>query len=443
MRNRQIILTLLIALVLPFLGTSQTRQLSLEEALSLAAKNNLSVKRAGAAEQAARAGYRISNAVFLPGLSVSYTGSSTNDPLAVFGYKLKQETATQADFDPELLNNPGSRENFNTRIELQQPLLNLDGIYARKAAKSEYEARKFQANYTGRYIRYEVKKAYYQLELAGQLVQVTEQALDAAREAMKLSQQNEQQGLVKKADVLETAVRLEERKNQLHEAINRDRAAGEYLAHLLGLEPGTPIELTDTLLREPARASTTTPSPLPENRPDLLAMQKGLEAREYLLQAQKMKFIPRLNAFGSYEWNDRGISGMDAANYRLGASLQWDLFSGYKNLGRVRQAGARLEEARLEYQDYLSQSQIRLNQARRRADLNYRRVHSGRLASEQAAESLRIRTNRYREGLEKTADLLQAEALAAMKKLEYLQAVYQYRESLFELEMLLEENSDK
>ena len=48
------------------------------------------------------------------------------------------------------------------------------------------------------------------------------------------------------------------------------------------------------------------------------------------------------------------------------------------------------------------------------------------LALEQSKESLRIRTNRFKEGLEKTSDLLLAETLYAQKELEYFQTVFEY-----------------
>jgi len=438
MRIRLNMLILLISFGLPFQGSSQARRLSLEEALTLAAENNLTIKSAEAGKLAARGSYRMTNSLFLPGVSVNYTGMSTNDPLAVFGYKLKQERVTQADFDPAILNHPDAYENFNTRIEVQQPLLNLDGIYARKAAKNQYEALAFQAKYTAQNIRYEVKKAYYQLELASMSVNVLEQSVKAADEALKLTQQNELQGFVKKADVLEASVRLEERQDQLRQAVSQHEAANEYLAHLLGLDLSTRIEAADTLVQElPQQHFRETSSEI-GNRSDLQSWQKQIEAGQNMLQSEKMKFIPRINAFGSYEWNDRKIAGMSVNNYMIGANLRWDLFSGYKNRGGVQQAGAKLDQARLQYQDYLSQSRIQVNNAKRRASLSYQQVRSKEMAREQAIESLRIRTNRFREGLEKTADLLMSEALASQKKLEYIQSVYHYREAIFELELLLE-----
>ena len=48
------------------------------------------------------------------------------------------------------------------------------------------------------------------------------------------------------------------------------------------------------------------------------------------------------------------------------------------------------------------------------------------LALQQSEEALRIRTNRFKEGLEKTSDLLMAETQYAQKQLEYYQTIFQY-----------------
>ena len=48
------------------------------------------------------------------------------------------------------------------------------------------------------------------------------------------------------------------------------------------------------------------------------------------------------------------------------------------------------------------------------------------LAVEQSNEALRIRTNRFKQGLEKTSDLLISETKYLQKQLEYLQTVFNY-----------------
>lgn len=440
MIQRLNIFVLLISMALPFGAQSQTRQISLEEALQLADENNLTTRSAEAREAAARGAYRMTNSVFLPGLSVSHTGISTNDPLSSFGFKLKQEIVGQADFDPARLNDPDDIEHFNTKLEVQQPLLNLDGIYARKAARNQYEAMSLQSNRVKQNIRYEVKKAYYMLELARSSVQVLEQSVKVAEEALKLTRESEKQGFVKQADVLEAAVRLDERQNQLREANNQLQTANEFLAHLLGLDLGMTIETVDSLIQPPSQFFVSNQAVNLENRSDLKAYQKQIEAGENMLKSEKMKFIPRVNAFGSYEWNDSKLMGTAANNYMVGATLSWNLFSGYKNIGSAQQASARLDEARTNYQDYLSQSHIQFNRSKRNLELSFQQIQTSKLAKEQAEESFRIRTDRYKQGLEKTTDLLISEALASQKKLQYIHSIYNYKQATFEMELLLEQD---
>ena len=108
--------------------------LALEEAIASAVKNNKEIIMASLDEQSAEAKFKQTNAVFLPQIKVSYTAMSTNNPLNAFGFKLQQESITPSDFNPELLNNPSSTQNFLTKAEWQQPILNMDMLYMRKAA---------------------------------------------------------------------------------------------------------------------------------------------------------------------------------------------------------------------------------------------------------------------------------------------------------------------
>ncbi len=436
--GRKQILFILLALIAPIGAMSQLRPLSLQEALKLAEENNSTTQIAMARENAAKSNYQMTNAVFLPQLSVSHSAVTTNNPLSAFGFKLQQEIVEQSDFDPSLLNDPDDITNFSTSIAVQQPILNVDGFYERKAAHNQYESAQYQTVRVWESIQFEVKNAYYLLELAEASVDVLQQSVAVAEDAYKLTLDNEEQGFVKHSDVLEAAVRLEDRKNQLLEAKNQFQAANEYLAFLIGLDLSEQIQTTDSLVQPPAQVFVDHLRINLQDRSDLKAYEKQIEASENMLRSQKMKFIPRLNAFASYDLNDAEIAGFSATSYTVGASLSWDLFSGYKNVGATRKAKAQLNEAQLNYQDYLSQSQLQVNNSKRNIELSFDQIESSRLAKEQAEEALRIRTDRFKQGLEKTTDLLAAEALSSQKKLQYIQAIYNYKQAVFEMELLLE-----
>src|SRR5689334_5583730 len=89
-------------------SAASTLKLTLTSALELAKSHNYDIRIATAGRDEASADLAKSASVFLPQLSVTETFVSTNDPLNVFGLKLKQAIVASSDFDPRLLNAPPS-----------------------------------------------------------------------------------------------------------------------------------------------------------------------------------------------------------------------------------------------------------------------------------------------------------------------------------------------
>jgi outer membrane protein TolC len=440
MRNLKIHLIFLLLFASSLAAQTQTveMKLSLKDALLKASENNWEINKAKAQARAAKADYRQTNSVFLPSVSLSHTGVATNDPLSSFGFKLKQEIVTEADFNPLVLNDPDQIRNFNTKIEVQQPLFNLDGIYGRKAANASMKAVDFKTERTIKYTKFEVKKAYYQLELAKEAVSVLQSSKEAARSALEVSENNLKQGFIKDADLLSAKIRVLEIDNQLVEASNQLKSAGEYLAYLLGLDIDVVIVPTDNLEQKPSLLNGIAQDFKIENRSDINAYKKGVEARENMLKSQKMQFLPRLNAFGAYEWNDEQLFGTSASNYLIGASLSWNLFSGYKNIAKVQKAKAELKISELDFHEYLSRNNMEIQAAKRNLKVAYDKIELSKLAKEQAEEVYRIRSNRYKQGLEKTTDLLYSETVSMSKNLAYINSLFNYHVAIFQLELLLE-----
>ncbi len=386
---------------------------------------NLQLQIAHQAYKSAQADYRQSNALFLPSITASHTAISTTNPLMAFGSKLNQEVLTAADFNPALLNNPSATQNYATKIEVLQPLINVDGLYGRQAAKSKMEAFQLQTERTGEYLALEVNKSFMQLQLAYKAVKVLEKANATAEANLKLIENYFKQGILQKTDVLSVQVRVNEIKNQLQYAKSNVQNASDYLAFLLNEDNTNKVykpleELDDTIA---ISSSNTT---LSGNRKDLLAMDKSSEAYAKMYQSSKMNFLPSLNAFGSYEMYDDTLLGTNAQGYLVGAQLSWKVFDGYKSIGKMEKAKAEYQKAEVENQQYKSQSQLELNKTNRQLKDAENKVNLEKLALEQSQEAYRIRSNRFAQGLEKTTDLLQAETQMFQKELELLQAVFEY-----------------
>lgn len=417
--------------------TSQAQQMqsvSKKEVLSKLIENNKRLKISEQEFLQARADYRQTNAVFLPNISISHTGMTTNNPLMAFGSKLNQERITQSDFNPALLNNPDRINNFATKIEVEQPLINVDGIFKRKSASYKMQATDLKTERTTDYMKLEVEKAYMQLQLAYRAVDVLEKAREAALANKKMASDRFDQGYLQKADILAVEVRVGEIENHLFQAKSNLENASDYLEFLIGEPQETLLKPSDSLAENSSFALEN--SKISEDRADIKAMQLASDAREDMYKADKLSFLPRLNAFGSYELYDSEIFQGDANGYIAGVSLSWDILEGTKRFGKVQKSKAELEQAKLEYEQYVSQSQMELNKARRALQDAENKLRISRLAMEQSEESLRIRTNRFEEGLEKTSDLLSSEAKYLEKQLEFYQTIYEYNYAGAYLEFL-------
>lgn len=410
--------------------------ISKSDVLLKVSENNTSIKISEKEFNAAKADFNQTNAVFLPNITASHTGIATTNPLMAFGSKLNQEILTQNDFNPALLNDPSQIENFATKFEIQQPLINVDGMYQRKAAKSKMEAMALKTERTTDYLTFEVEKAYMQLQLAYKGVTVLEKALVAANSNKKLADNSFKQGYLQRADVLNVEVRVTEVQNQLQMAKSNVQNASNYLSFLMNDDNYVVYTPTDSLTISVVTLETQSIS---ENRSDIKAMQLATNAYESMNKADKMAFLPRLNAFGSYELYDDQLFQGDANGYLFGAQLSWDVFQGSKRFGKAQKSKAEFEKSKLEYNQYVSQSNLELNKAKRALLDAENKLTLTALALSQSEESLRIRTNRFKEGLEKTSDLLSAETQYSQKQLEYYQTIFEYNYAQAYMQFLTKE----
>lgn len=416
-----------------FAFAQQTVPISKAEVLDKVVQQNRKLKIGEQEVLSAKGDFNQTNAVFLPNINASYSAMATTNPLMAFGFKLNQEIVTQADFDPNKLNNPSQINMYATKFEVQQPIINVDGIFQRKAARAKWEATRMHLARTGDYLSLETEKAYMQLQLAYKSVAVLESALKAAEENLRLADNSFKQGYLQQSDVLSVQVRVTEIENQLQYAKSNVINASEYLEVLMNEDVEGVLKPTDSLT---VTSELITSESFLNSRADIKAMEFAAEAYKQNYKADKMAFLPRLNAFGSYELYDDEIFQGDANGYLFGAALTWNIFEGSKRFGKTQSSKAEFKKANLELEQYKSESQLEVNKAKRMFEDAKNNLRLTEMALQQSEEALRIRTNRFREGLERTTDLLMAETQFSQKQLEYFNTVFQHNYALAYLQFL-------
>lgn len=391
--------------------------------------NNLQVKMAKKEAELADAELLGTRTMYLPNINASYTFSNTNNPLYAFGSKLNQEHITMADFNPDNLNSPKNISNFTTKLEIQQPIINMDAVYQKKAGQVKSEVLKIKTERTKEYVQFELKKAYMILQMAYKMVETLENARTTTWANKKVIDNYYKNGIIQKSEVLYMDVRLKEIENQIQFAKSNVKNASDYICFLLDedyqnkvLKPTESLEYQENMIENNPTLNI--------NRKDLQAYQKSLEAYDLMIKSSKAKFLPKLNAFGSFEMYDNKIAQFDANGYLAGLQLSWNVFDGLKAKSEQQKFKAELSKAQTEIQQYQKQSELELNKTSRQVLDAENKVNLTRLAWEQSKEAYKIRKNRYDQGLEKSADLLTAETQMSQKELEHIQAIFEYNTTL-------------
>lgn len=419
-----------------FLEAQEIIPITKKEFLQRVLENNNNIKISQQDVFAAKGDYKQTNAVIVPNISVSHTGIATTNPLMAFGSKLNQEILTQNDFNPSLLNNPSQVQSFATTIAIQQPLINLKGMYQRKAIKTTLNAITLKSQRTKEYISLEADKAYMQLQLSYKTVEILKLIKKGALENNRLVANSFKQGHLQRTDVLSTEIRVLEIENQIQYSKSHLKNASNYVSFLMNSSEDVILKPSDELLllmlNEPRKT-------ISKERSDIKAMQLSTEAHQTVFMSEKMSFLPTLNAFGSYELYDDNLFSGDANGYLFGVQLSWTILDGTKRFGKAQKSKATYEKAKIEYQQYVSKSTLEFKKSNRALLDAKNNLTLSLLALKQSKESLRIRTNRFKQGLEKTTDLLNAETQYAQKQLSYSQAIYNYNYAQAYLKYLTKE----
>jgi outer membrane protein TolC len=427
MRNRIYLLSLLAFLLVGISSSwsQDTIYINEEELLSKLKGNNWDLRIAEQEYLSAKADFRQSNSLYLPQVELSYTAITTTNPLMAFGSKLNQEILTVQDFNPALLNDPDRTNNFATEISVNQPLINVDGMYQRKAAKAKMEAMEQKSIRTEKGMQLELKKSYMTLQLSYEALKVIEEGVNMAEEAVNMVEDFYEQGMVQKPDLLQAKLKLQELITQQSAAKHQIENASQHLAYLVNDSIGTAIYSPKDKLKS-SIVSQELQSELPSNREDIQAMYKAAEAYESMSKASKMNFVPRLNAFGRYQLYDDEVFQADASGYLVGVQLSWSLFNGYQNIAKSEKSKIEFQKAQTEAEQYESQSKVEIDKMSRQLILSKQKVNQQELSVEQATEAYRIRKDRFGEGLEKTTDLLMAQNQLLREELGLLQAVFEF-----------------
>jgi outer membrane protein TolC len=404
--------------------------LTLQQSVQIAIEQNPRRKAALADTAVASASAREARAALLPRLMFSETVTRSNDPVYVFGAKLRQRRFVSADFALNVLNTPAPFGNFATRFGATWNLFDsFASVRAIHQADRMQEAAGHQLNRTEQEIAFGVIDSYLGVLLALKRVEVAEAAVTAAESILEQSRNRFESGVSVESDLLSAQVRLAGRQQERIAARNGAALARARWNLSMGLAAEADTDPTEALEERnlPMQSLEEFEKKALSTRPDLERARAEGAAQEQRVAMARSAFGPRLSGFADWELdNPTFLAGNGGNNWLAGVELQLDLFQGGAKRAQLMRERAMQDKTVAARDAAADMVRLEVRKAYYDTDSARQQIGVAQAAVRQAEESLRIVQNRYDAGLTTISDLLNVEDAARRTRQDYWEAVYRY-----------------
>jgi outer membrane protein TolC len=385
---------------------------TLEDAWAISIANDHSIKAVENEKEAARFEVSAAKGARLPKLNL-YTGYTllNEEPGAFFG---GNEVTTAED-------------NFLTyHAKVSVPLYThfqiTNGI---EAAECNLEAAQFRQKVKTQDIKLQVAQAYIGVLLAQKRVEVAESHVKSLTAIADDVQNLYDQGMVAVNDLLAAKVSLADAKQkQLNTRNFLDTVKASY-NRILVRALDTPVKIEPLEFKASDDSIEALTQQAIENRAELSALSKQIEALEKNAAAQKAATGPHLFLSGGTDYTENSHQVHEDL-WSANISLSWDIFDGniasHKSSATLKRAGSVKEQQ----MDYASMIRLEVRSAWLKMLESKERIQVAEDALKQAEENLEVSRNRYQEGVGTNTDVLNAESLRIESLVNYENAYYSF-----------------
>jgi outer membrane protein TolC len=321
---------------------------------------------------------------------------------------------------------------YDASFRATLPIVNAEIWYNRSIKKDQVNMQREEVNIYKRELVKDIKTAYFNYLKAVQAITIYENALLVVKESERVNQKLVDNGKEVIAVLSRSKSEVSKIEAQLAEARNNKKNAAAYFNFLLNKPLETDIVVDDALLNNvlplPTEISTSS-----EKREELTKLMLAAKIDHSVLNLSKSSWIPKIGAQA-----DIGSQASDfkfdskSRYYMLGLSFDWSLFSGLRDVYRIRQA--RLESDALSAQTKYAQNQLKLAATAAGNSFSSAREQFNSAVDEESSASqyFSLMNKKYKEGQALYIEFLDARnenTLASLQKsIRYFDAWIRYTE---------------
>lgn len=398
---------------------SITFSADLKELLEIAYKNTTNIKISELDLKRAYEEIRRARAGILPTVTGGYSYTHLDKSL-VYGFTLRDRQSYQ--------------------ITLTQNIFNKVIFDTISLAKNEVKLRELILEDVKKEVRYTVKELYYALLYKKAVVSLERDNLRYWEENLKQVEEKYKAGILPKVEYLRAKAQYESAKVSLIDAETDYSKSLEELRAFLRTENIKEVEGKLSYEDFPLDGEPWEEKLLKNNTSLKIATQR-LEVAKKLIDVASADYFPSVQAFAEYQgYTTRKslLGGKEWVNgYSVGISLNYKFFDGFKREAEVAQRKIDFLKEKENYTDLLYKLKAELNKTLLDLKSLRERIKATEVSLEAAKESLRLSTERYKEGIATQLEVLDARSKYNEVLKEYLFLLYLYNTNLAKLERLV------
>ncbi|MEP9319613.1 efflux transporter outer membrane subunit [Pseudomonas sp. LABIM340] len=395
----------------------------LRELVNVALDNNRSLRQTLLDIEQARAQYRIQRADRVPGLSGAANGNRQRLPA-------------------DLSNSGSSAVSSSYQVGLALPEYELD-LFGRvksltDAALEQYLSTEEAARSARIALIAEVSQAYLTYDGAQRRHLLTEQTLASREDSLGLISQRRTAGAATALDYQEALGLVEQSRAELESNARQKQQALNALVLLLGTSdaakriPQVPQD-KPMLIQDIAPG---TPSELIERRPDILAAEHVLKARNADIGAARAAFFPRISLTGSFGTSSAEMSGLfdgGSRSWSFVPTLSLPIFDAGRNSANLDLAKVRKDSAVAAYEGTIQTAFREVADALAATDTLRREEAARRALANTTNETLKLAKARYEGGVDSHLRYLDAQRSNFVNESAYIETSTQRQIALVDL----------
>jgi len=398
-------------------------RMTLQDAIQRAMHANLNVLvGATRVDEAQAMRDRRAASALLPRINAQTYANAQNRDLRAFGLSV-----------PGIPSTVGPFSNYDFRIYGQQNIVDLESYRKLKAGERAVDSGKMDLQDARDLIVRVVAELYLNAQSAAARSTAAESRVTDSTTLYKLAKDKHDTGTATGVDVLRAEVQLANDRQALLIASNKYKQSLLSLARNLGMEPGTPLELAETLAYRPVSPSepAALAAPALASRADYLSL--AAQRAEIVEQqgANRARSYPRLSVNGNFGGIGRSIGSVQTTGLIQG-QIDFTVFDRDRE-GEAAELTSRLKRIDAQIADLRRGIDEEIREALLNLDSAAEQVKVAEQGQALARRELELAQDRFQSGAANNVEVVTAQDELARAEENYILAVSSHVDAKFAL----------